>query len=355
MPQTPAAFAALLLLLAPAAYAVCPLNIRFVEDPPSIVWDNIAGAKSYEVQESFDNFVSSRNYFVQSSPFAIHRRASAAVKAYYSVIASLPSNALSVGPLVEACTEAIEVTLRPDAAFRALTRKVVVPLVGSGPGANGGRFKTALTLTATTPLQRGRIVFHPAGLAGRADDPSIAYSFGSAGEVKEFDDIVPTLGASGIGSLDIVPEEGVSDVVPAVEARLYNDTAGGTFGTSAKAILPFDYLQAPPLMLQVPAAGSQFRLNAGLRTLSAAHAKALIYGVNGRLRKVRDLDWPADFMTLGTVSQLIGEPLAEGESVSLFFDGAVIPFYTRTENRTNDPELFIAPQVRSLNVGSFVE
>ncbi len=345
---------ALFLFLVPDAFAVCPLNLKFADNPPRLVWDNI-GAMTYQVQESFDNFATSRNYFPDSSPFVIQRRASANVTAYYSVTALLASNVLSVGPESEGCTEQVTVTLKPDAAFRTLTRKVVVPIVGSGPGANGGRFRTALKLTATDAGSRGRIIFHPAGSAGRSDDPAITYALQSIGTVKQFDDIVEALGQSGIGSLDIVPDEGASSVVPNVEARLYNDTAAGTFGTTTPALLPYDFLQAPTMMLQVPATDAAFRLNAGLRTLTDTRATALIYGTNGRLRDFRSLAWPADTMTLGTVSQFINAPLDPGESVTIFFDGAAIPFFTRTENRTNDPELFIPPRVLSVNVGSFVE
>jgi len=55
------------------------------------------------------------------------------------------------------------------------------------------------------------------------------------------------------------------------------------------------------------------------------------------------------------MAQVIGVPLDPGQSVTIFFEGAAIPFYTRTENRTNDPELFIPSRVKSTNVGAYVE
>jgi hypothetical protein len=47
--------------------------------------------------------------------------------------------------------------------------------------------------------------------------------------------------------------------------------------------------------------------------------------------------------------------VAPGEKVIFYFDGSAIPFYTRTENRTNDPDLFIAYPEHSANIGSYVE
>ena len=51
----PRFFAFALLLVASSARAVCPLNLRLA-DPLTLTWDNVPGIKSYEVQESFDNF-----------------------------------------------------------------------------------------------------------------------------------------------------------------------------------------------------------------------------------------------------------------------------------------------------------
>lgn len=356
MSRTPVALAALLLLLtAPAARAACTLNLRFVSDPPTLVWDDIGGVKTYQIQESFDQFMTSRNFFFTTPPFAIQHRASAEVKAYYSVTAIMQSNVLSVAPSGEGCTEQIIVTLKADARFRALTRKAVVPVVGSTAGAFGGRFKTALKLTSNAAGERGRVIFHPAGTVGRPDDPSMPYGFGGSGEELFVDDVVGAMGQTGIGTLDIVPDESASDSVPTVEARLYNDTPAGTYGTTESAYYPFDFLHPPPWTAGISATDSRFRINIGLRTLTVTRARALVYGTNGRLREFRELEWPADYMTLGTFKQVLGIDLQPGESVTLFFDGAVIPFHTRTENRTNDPELFVAGAAHSPNVGSYVE
>ncbi len=349
-----AAVAALLLvILVPSAGAACTLNVRLA-DPSTLAWDPIAGVKTYQVQESLDGYITSRNYFSTTPAFHIAHRASADTKISYIVTAMLDNRTLSVTPSLDGCSELLVVTLPADAEFRALTRKAVLPIVGSGPGAFGGRFKSSLKMISNSPNQKGRLIFHPAGSTAAATDPSMPYYLGSGvGETLFIDDIVAELGASGVGSLDIVPDPEATSSVPIVEARIINDTPSGTFGTTTSALYPFDFLQAPTLAVQIPE--GQSRVNIGLRTLTATRAKALIYSSSGRLREFRDLAWPADYTILGPAKQIIGADLQPGESVSLFFDGAAMPFYTLTENRTNDPEVFVARPVQSTNVGSYVE
>jgi hypothetical protein len=340
-------------LLAPAAHAACTLNLHLA-DAQTIAWNSIAGINTYQVQESIDNGATSRNYLITAPTFKINRRASDDAKILYIVTAFLDTSAASVGPAADGCTERLSVTVKGDPQFRALTRKAIVPIVGSGPGAFGGRFKTSLSLTANGPDQRGRLVFHPNGSIASASDPSIPYSFDSGlGQTIVFDDVVARIGQSGIGSLDIVPDPEAASTVPTIEARLFNDTPSGTFGTSTPAFFPFDFLQAPPVVFRVP--GSDFRINVGIRTLEAVSARVLIYDLGGRLRDFVDLSWPAGLTISGPLNQIIGRNVAAGEQVQMFFTGAAIPFYTRTENRTNDPELFVARPEQSTTVGPYVE
>ncbi|HSP32736.1 MAG TPA: hypothetical protein VLU46_00295 [Thermoanaerobaculia bacterium] len=345
------AAAILAVLVSPVADA-CILHLR-LSGPSTLTWDAVPAAVQYEVQESFDHFVTSSNYFIKANTFEIAHRTSRETSIDYIVTAILGGGIQSVLTTSDACTEPINVKLAADAEFRALTRKAIVPVVGSVAGAFGSRFKTSLKLTATGGLQKGWIVYHPAGAVAKASDPSVRYDLNGLGASVAFDDIVAQLGATGVGSLDIVPDDDASSVIPEVEVRLYNDTPAGTFGTSTTAVFPFDYLHAPTMTLRIPADG--FRINAGVRTLTATRAKALIYGAEGRLRTFVDLAWPADSVAFGTVDQIIRAKVAPGETVILYFDGSAIPFYTITENRTNDPDLVVARPAQSTDVGSYVE
>lgn len=318
-------------------------------------WKPVPGAIRYQVQESFNDFASSRNFFTTKLAHKVDHRVSARTRVEVRVTAEVNSivTALDtvVTPSIPSCTAAISFDLEPDAAFRTLTKRVIFPLVGSTPGAQGGRFKTSLRVVASAPAQSGRIVFHPAGQAASDGDPAIVYSFQSTGDTREFDDVVAEMGQSGIGSLDIVPD---GENVPHVTARLFNDTPGGTFGTDAFPIYPFNYLRADAFSVAVP--DSRFRLNVGFRTLTDVALTVLIYGADKRLRDFREYRFPAGWMQMTGASALAGTDMGPGESMTLTFGGAVIPFYTLTENRTNDPTLVVVePRARSINVGAYVD
>lgn len=351
--RLPSALTALL-LIASAADASCFLSLRHEEG--EIRWNAVPGALRYQVQESFNDFVTSRNLFTLKRSFKIDHRVTAPTQVHYLVTAEVSTQVQTAASeeSMAACTGRITVELAPDPALRTLTRRIVFPLVGSTPGAFGGRFKTALKLTASYPNQKGRIIFHPAGKAGTDGDPSIPFALTAPGDTRVFDDVVGEMGQSGIGSLDIVPDENGDPFVPQAEARLYNDTASGTFGTQALPAFPMDYLRPAGMKLTLP--DPRFRMNVGFRALTDTAITVLITGTDGRLRDFRELRFPAGWMQMTGVSELAGSELKEGETMSLLFGGAVVPFHTLTENRTNDPMLFVGePVARSLNVGRYVD
>lgn len=341
------------LLIAAAADASCFLSLRYEEG--EIRWNPVPGAERYQVQESFNEFATSRNVFTEKQSFKVNHRVTAPTPVYYLVSAEISTAVLAAAtPSISACNARITIDLAPDPALRDLTRRIVFPLVGSTPGAFGGRFKTSLKLTGTNPNQKGRLVFHPAGKAAADGDPSIAFSLVAPGDTRAFDDVVAEMGQSGIGSLDVIPDEGGDPIVPLAEARLYNDTAGGTFGTQALPAFPAEYLRPAPMKLTPP--DPRFRMNVGLRTLTDASITILITGTDGRLRDFHEVKFPAGWMQMTGVAELAGSELKQGESMTLLFGGAVVPFYTLTENRTNDPMLFVGePVSRSPNVGRYVD
>ena len=341
------------LVVSSSAYAQCELNLRYVASPaPALVWNRVAGAKTYEVQESADNLVTSRNYFVNTTTFPIQRRATAPLKLDYLVTVQIDTNLSGISEAIPGCTESIEITLPVDQELRRITRKAIVPVVGSAEGAFGSRFKTSLRLTATAGGQRGRIVFHPAGAVASDNDPSIRYSFNALAETIVFDDIVAQLGRSGLGTLDIIPDEGASDIVPYVEARLFNETPSGTFGSYEEAVLPFEYLDSPAMTIEVPA--GPFRVNVGFRTLTPVFARILIHAADKRLRELKELTLPADYMVMRPIAEIAQREMAPGEFIVIIFEGSVVPFYTITENRTNDPSVFIPRNSSSGDVGNYI-
>jgi len=323
-----------LLLLAPHLLA-CDLNVvaNTTTLPSSIQWDRYVGALGYLVTESTDDFVTSRTYEVPTNSFTIPHRVSEVTKYAYRVEVTFEPGQVIDG----SCRGAVELALKPDPQFRRMTRKVVVPIVGSVVGATGAKFRTSLRITSNAGQQRGRIVFHPAGQASDSD-PSIRYAFDRIRQSFAWDDIVQTIGATGVGSLDIIPDDDSEPAAPTVLARHYTDAPNGTFGSFEPAVQPFDFLTPSSFNLTPPDPG--FRLNLGFRTLTETTVSAVIFDVTGHLRDLRSIAFPADYFALIPASQLVGD-IAPGETFTLSFGGSVIPFYTLTENGTNDPAVVI--------------
>jgi hypothetical protein len=212
-------------------------------------------------------------------------------------------------------------------------------VVGSTPGAFGGQFKTALELRGTAN-QHGRLVFHPAGQPASDGDPSMPYSFATT-RVIAFDDVVAAMGQQGIGSLDIIPDDDAPDRVPDAEARLYNDTSMGTFGTFTRPVLPYEYLHPTGMEVRIP--DNRFRVNLGIRALTAATVTTIVLTADGRPNGLKTLTFPAGWMEMKSASDFLGRALEPGQSVAISVSGAAVMFYTITENATNDPTLVLGP------------
>ncbi|HEX9984746.1 MAG TPA: hypothetical protein VGF69_15905 [Thermoanaerobaculia bacterium] len=346
-----------LALLTPAADAACVFLPRY--ENGMLRWNTVPGAEQYQVLETGEGLIP-RVFVVNRQTFLeIEHRATTDRKITYYVTAILGGGIASAGQIgisADACTDKVEVIIPGDPVLRKLTRKAVIPVAGSTPGAFGGRFKTSLRLISNVVPQKGKVVFHPAGRPASPDDPSLTYSFDAIGATREWDDVVAEMGQTGIGSIDVIPDTETGEpVVPEVVARLFNDTTAGTFGSYVDAVMPFDFLHAPGLTVTVPT-DSRFRVNVGFRTLEAASMRILVYGADRRLRDFKNLEFPADYMQMTTIAQLIGTDLEPGGYIQLLTGGAAIPFYTVTENRTNDPTVVIAnPKPSSRNVESYIE
>lgn len=346
-------FVILLLVCAPLALAnPCDLDLRY--ENGALQWNSIPGVEQYRILESLDEFSTARGNSTRGTTWPVTRRASKPTRISYQVTAefAVGTRATAVES-IDTCTARIIVALPADEPFRAMTRMAVLPIVGSTPGALGGKFKTSLTLRGVS--LKGKLVFHPAGREASPNDPSIPYVLGNDARPVVFEDVLAAMGQTGLGSIDIVPDADADGRVPRIEARLYNDTASGTFGTFANAVLPYSYLRPGPVQVQIPE-GNRFRVNLGIRTLTATSVTALIYGADGRLRDFVDVSFPANYTIMSSASEFVRRTLVPGDSVTLSFSGSAIPFYTITDNSTNDPTLVVAPpRAQSSNVDEYVD
>jgi hypothetical protein len=342
----------LLSLLVPlsASAELCDLDLRYVNG--EVRWKSIPGAVRYTVLESYDGLKPAFYYSTKDTFVTVDHRVTSAMTVRYVVTAEIESGVRLMATWNDACTGSIDVPVAVDEEFRRFTRRAILPVVGSTPGAFGGQFKTAIELRGAGN-EHGRLVFHPAGRVASDSDPSIPYSFTTT-KVMAFDDIVAAMGQNGIGSIDIIPDADSVDRIPEVQVRLYNDTSMGTFGTMTEPVLPYDYLSPSSIAIRFPDA--RFRVNIGIRTLEATTVSAIIRRADGRLDGLRELRFPAGWMEMKSASDFVGATFQAGDQVTLSFNGASVPFYTITENRTNDPTLVLAPaEGTSRNVGTYID
>jgi hypothetical protein len=219
----------------------------------------------------------------------------------------------------------------------------IIPVVGSLAGSFGSRFKTSLQLTNLGGTAAStKLVFHPAGIAGTPSDPSRVIELAPQ-SVLSIDDVLETMGQSGIGSLDIMP---LSGAPPFVSVHVFNDGgAAGTSGFSEAVFTPNDALQRSEMaVLPFPSDPLNFRMNVGVRTLSE--------GATVRFSVIRNsvqLQWltrtyGANYFEQGSVTSLFNNTTFPSGSFLLVWvtAGSAIVYTSTTDNRTNDSRIEIA-------------
>lgn len=223
------------------------------------------------------------------------------------------------------------------------TNRRILPVVGSTPGANGTFFRTSVQLNnpGSAPMT-GRIVFHPTGASGSTSDPALSYSL-APGQTQSIADLLPAMGASGLGSADIEIVSGI----PVVTARVFNDAgAFGTTGFTEAAMRAGDAI--PPGqkgVLLIPSDLTEARFNVGLRTLDGGASLNIAFrNAAGDLLGSRTRVFPASYHEQQDALGFLGvAELPPGGSISVFVNsGAAIVYGATVDNVTGDPSLQIA-------------
>lgn len=289
-----------------------------------------------------------RRATVDEKPAAFQRsfrhRSTFDVPVTYRVVARNDANPADV------CFSEVTVLVKADPDLDRLVRRGVIPLVGTTGGLNGSFFKTSLKLYGG---QSGRLIFHPLGQQGSDNDPSIPYVFELGQQSIVIDDLMAAFGLFGVGSLDIVPEG--TQQLPLAEARIYNQTAEGTFGTMEPMMIAAEWsgfdrppeLKGSSISLVVPPISEGSRVNLGIRGIIHTNYSIQIRHADGTISFAPFLSVQESMVRMGTPAQLSGPvyPLPElvpGDVVIMNVQPGAIPFYTVTDNKTNDPAINFA-------------
>jgi hypothetical protein len=218
----------------------------------------------------------------------------------------------------------------------------VLPVAGSTPGAFGSFFRTGLQIANPNfgPTS-GRLVFHPAGVAGSSTDPSVSFSIDARSTIS-YDDVVQTMGQTGLGTIDVVLPSSAG--VPLAIARIFDDAgAEGTKGFTEEAVpLTGDKQVLFPGatgFLTGPADLTKFRYNIGIRTLlGGAFLTFRVRDANGVVLRSVDLSYDPTFFTQQPADTLLGGALPENAMIEVSCSsGGAIVYGATVDNTTNDP------------------
>ena len=228
--------------------------------------------------------------------------------------------------------------------FRASTAPEVVEgyltAVGSVRGAFGSNFKTSVQMTnLDDDTITGRFVFHRAGTAGSASDPSLSFAIPGNGTIA-FDDLVAAMGQTGLGSIDVLT---TNSYPPEITVRVFNDDgAGGTSGVTQEMRVPRLALGLfEQGILTVPSDVTNLRLNIGVRTLDqGATIIVRLVDSNGVHLATLSRSYPANYFEQSTAAEFVGRSVPANGVIHVIVNaGKAIVYGAVTDNKTNDPNL----------------
>lgn len=221
----------------------------------------------------------------------------------------------------------------------------VLAAVGAAAGSNGASFKTDIQImNADNTFLSGKLVFHPAGRGGTDSDPSISYSLTGVGKIL-YPNVVSYIGLTGLGSMDVLSTGGIT---PIVTTRVYNDQgASGTNGFFETMLDPNEALGTyEQAAFQLPADPANFRMNIGVRTLSAGATISVnvVDNVTGIGSGFITKTYAPVYFEQVTASAFTGvASLPANGTVNIEVDsGSAIIYASTTDNRTNDSAITFA-------------
>lgn len=223
----------------------------------------------------------------------------------------------------------------------------IVPVVASTAGSLGSFFRTAVQIhNPTDETITGRFIFHPQAMAGSNADPFLDYSV-DPGETLEYDDLLPAMNQSGLGSLDIVPFMGP---LPLSVIRIFNDAGeDGTTGMNEPQVLPSKaLLEGHEGRLITPIDPVAARFNIGVRTLSEGVTMTVISrDKDGDEISTITKTYPATWFEQVPSAAFLGRTIGESETlIFIIEDGSAIIYGSTTDNITQDPALQLAERVK---------
>jgi uncharacterized protein YjdB len=307
----------------------------------SIGWPLSSSATEYLVDEATDPaFANAATTTVTTPPSAFSHTVTTDTRYYYRVRARNHSTGCD-----QTSASSASVSVLVEAPEQPVQLMRVVPVVGSTAGNFGSFFKTSVQLfNPAEATVSGQIVYHP---SDGASDATLAYSLQPGASIA-WDDLLPAMGRSGLGTADILGDFG--SALPVSSIRVFNDAgADGTTGLNEEAFRLEDALQSGQTSAIIaPGDFTRFRLNIGIRTLSQGASMAItVRSKEGVTLDTINRDFPAThFEQTSSANFLLGLTLGGGESITVrITSGSAFLYGATTDNTTNDPSIQFAQRV----------
>jgi len=227
----------------------------------------------------------------------------------------------------------------PPPVPTTLSTVAILAVVGSVQGAAFFRTGVQIHNPRSTPIS-GKFVYHAQGTSGTASDPSMSYTL-QAGQTIDYADLLPAMGLSGLGSLDIMT---TGDPAPIMVARVFSDAGeAGTAGFTIDSLAPSAALQPGDSgVIIVPSDLVKTRLNVGLRSLESGASMLITLRAKSGLQKgTANRTMTANyFEQLGAAALLPGLTIEASDTITFTINsGKAIIYGASTENKTQDPSL----------------
>jgi hypothetical protein len=224
------------------------------------------------------------------------------------------------------------------ALLPAAAPSAIVPVVASTPGAFNAHYTTSMQISNPYPFAiSGRMVVHPAGLAGSAADPSTPYSLAPF-QTGTIDHVI----ASGTGSVDVFAAVGSA---PAIVTIVRDTTSMNQLQIPTVDVS--DALTMGTRGTLITPASSGQRFNIGIRTLGGGASMVIrLYDSSGALLSTHTRFFGPNVFQQYSFAELLDASLGANQAITFeVLGGSAIVYGSAVDNTTGAMSLQLAQGV----------
>jgi len=336
-----------------------------------LTWNTVPGASSYLVETLIEGlnepsgpdftfggpYTESRNVEGRSITSIPVRHSVLYKMRFRYIVTALNRENSSFQP----CSDDVLYVVEADQERAEIAARRIVPLAGKARGMNGSNYSTALILAGSglgqpaepgeEKLYQGRVYFRPLGAAISESDKYVEYAM-DGDETIVFDDVMDSIGATGIGSLEVVPRTGFP--TPLADAIIDNQLPDNTrTGARIQAVWGRDQLATTEVVTVGIRNTTDSRLAIGVRTLgNGGRVYFQHLASNGDQIDTAERYIDGGTTMLYSLAELFSSPMNAGDRIIFNYQGfelnggmlrieskGVVLFLTETGNRLNNPNV----------------